>query len=176
METIKIGLVGLGTVGSGVLQMVTQNQDKISNITGRQLSVKTIVVHDINKPRQVNTDNIILTDDLNQIINDPEIKIVVEVMGGIHPAKEVITALLNAKKHVVTANKDLIASAGDELAKIAHDNHCDLVYEASVAGGIPILRTIVNSFAADQILEVKGIVNGTTNYILTQMQQKKLEL
>ncbi|BAP86457.1 homoserine dehydrogenase [Paucilactobacillus hokkaidonensis JCM 18461] len=172
METIKIGLVGLGTVGSGVLQMVTQNQDKISNITGRQLSVKTIVVHDINKPRQVNTDNIILTDDLNQIINDPEIKIVVEVMGGIHPAKEVITALLNAKKHVVTANKDLIASAGDELAKIAHDNHCDLVYEASVAGGIPILRTIVNSFAADQILEVKGIVNGTTNYILTQMQQK----
>lgn len=98
METIKIGLVGLGTVGSGVLQMVTQNQDKISNITGRQLSVKTIVVHDINKPRQVNTDNIILTDDLNQIINDPEIKIVVEVMGGIHPAKEVITALLNAKK------------------------------------------------------------------------------
>lgn len=172
METIKIGLVGLGTVGSGVLQMVTQNQDKISNITGRELSVKTIVVHDVNKPRQVNTDNIFLTDDLNQIIDDPEIKIVVEVMGGIHPAKEIITALLNAKKHVVTANKDLIASAGDELAQIAYDNHCDLVYEASVAGGIPILRTIVNSFAADQILEVKGIVNGTTNYILTQMQQK----
>lgn len=172
METIKIGLVGLGTVGSGVLQMVTQNQAKISNITGRELSVKTIVVHDVTKPRQVNTDNVVLTDDLNQIINDPEIKIVVEVMGGIHPAKEVITALLNAKKHVVTANKDLIASAGDELTKIAHDNHCDLVYEASVAGGIPILRTIVNSFAADQILEVKGIVNGTTNYILTQMQQQ----
>lgn len=172
METIKIGLVGLGTVGSGVLQMVTQNQAKISNITGRKLSVKTIVVHDVNKPRQVNTDNILLTDDLNQIINDPEIKIVVEVMGGIHPAKEVITALLNAKKHVVTANKDLIASAGDELTNIAHDNKCDLVYEASVAGGIPILRTIVNSFAADQILEVKGIVNGTTNYILTQMQQQ----
>lgn len=172
METIKIGLVGLGTVGSGVLQMLTQNQAKISNITGRQLDVKTIVVRDINKPRNVSTDNIMLTDDLNQIINDPEIKIVVEVMGGIHPAKEVITALLNAKKHVVTANKDLIASAGEELAKIAHDNQCDLVYEASVAGGIPILRTIVNSFAADQIMEVKGIVNGTTNYILTQMQHR----
>lgn len=172
METIKIGLIGLGTVGSGVLQMVENNQDKISNITGRRLSVKTVVVHDVNKHRNVNTDNINLTTDLNQIIDDPEIKIVVEVMGGIHPAKEIIAQLLNAKKHVVTANKDLIASEGEELTAIAQNNHCDLMYEASVAGGIPILRTIVNSFAADQILEVKGIVNGTTNYILTQMQQR----
>ncbi|KRM13018.1 homoserine dehydrogenase [Paucilactobacillus suebicus] len=172
METIKIGLVGLGTVGSGVLQMVENNQDKISNITGRKLSVKTIVVRDVHKHRNVDTENIHLTTELDDIINDPEIKIVVEVMGGIHPAKETITALLNAKKHVVTANKDLIASEGEELTSIARKNKCDLMYEASVAGGIPILRTIVNSFAADQITEVKGIVNGTTNYILTQMQQK----
>lgn len=171
MNTIKIGLIGLGTVGTGVLQMVMNNQDKVSNITGQNLSVKTIVVHDVNKPRDVDTGDITVTEDLNAIIDDPEIKIVVEVMGGVHPAKEIIAKVLNAKKHVVTANKDLIASAGEELAAIARENHCDLMYEASVAGGIPILRTIVNSFSADNIIEVKGIVNGTTNYILTQMQQ-----
>ncbi|WP_288531705.1 homoserine dehydrogenase, partial [uncultured Secundilactobacillus sp.] len=171
MEDIKIGLVGLGTVGSGVLQMLTSNQDKIANITGRSLTVKTIVVHNIDKPRTVDLTGIQLTSDLNAIMDDPEIQIVVEVMGGIHPAKEIITQLLQAGKHVVTANKDLIANAGEELATTARDTHTDLMYEASVAGGIPILRTIVNSFAADHILEVKGIVNGTTNYILTQMQQ-----
>lgn len=172
MNTIKIGLIGLGTVGGSVLQMLTENQDKVQNITGQRLSVKTIVVRDTEKHQGTVPEGVSLTSDLDAIINDPEIKIVVEVMGGVHPAKEIITQLLNAKKHVVTANKDLIASAGEELANIARENHCDLMYEASVAGGIPILRTIVNSFAADQILEVKGIVNGTTNYILTQMQRK----
>ncbi|CUS25676.1 homoserine dehydrogenase [Paucilactobacillus oligofermentans DSM 15707 = LMG 22743] len=172
MEKINIGLIGLGTVGSGVLEMISNNQDKISNITGRELIIKTIVVRNVAKHREEVADDILLTDDVNDVINDPDIKIAVEVMGGINPAKQIITDLLNAHKHVVTANKDLIASHGDELAKIAHKNTADLVYEASVAGGIPILRTIVNSFAADEILEVKGIVNGTTNYILTQMQQK----
>lgn len=172
MNEIKLGLVGLGTVGSSVLKMVTENQDKIQNITGRKLSVKTVVVRDIAKHQSDATQHVNLTTDLNAILDDPEIKIVVEVMGGVHPAKEVITQLLSAKKHVVTANKDLIASAGEELAALARKNHCDLMYEASVAGGIPILRTIVTSFAADNITEVKGIVNGTTNYILTQMQRQ----
>ncbi len=115
-------------------------------------------------------EGVTVTDDLTAIVDDPEIKIVVEVMGGVHPAKEIITSRLNHKDK--TANKDLIASAGEELAVIAKQNHCDLMYEASVAGGIPILRTIVTSFAADYITEVKGIVNGTTNFILTQMQRK----
>ncbi|MFC6255248.1 homoserine dehydrogenase [Secundilactobacillus hailunensis] len=172
MDKIKIGLVGLGTVGSSVLKMITENSDKVQNITGRSLSVKTVVIRDVAKHQNQVPAGVTVTTDLNAIINDPEIKIAVEVMGGVHPAKEVITKLLNAKKHVVTANKDLIASAGEELAAIAKNNHCDLMYEASVAGGIPILRTIVTSFAADYITEVKGIVNGTTNYILTQMQRK----
>ncbi|MTV81413.1 homoserine dehydrogenase [Secundilactobacillus folii] len=172
MDDIKIGLVGLGTVGSSVLKMITENQDKVQNITGRRLNVKTIVVRNIAKHQDQVPENVKLTTELADIVNDPEIKIVVEVMGGLHPAKEVITQLLNAKKHVVTANKDLIASAGEELAALARANHCDLMYEASVAGGIPILRTIVTSFAADHITEVKGIVNGTTNYILTQMQRR----
>ncbi|MCH5462880.1 homoserine dehydrogenase [Lactobacillus sp. LC28-10] len=171
MDEIKIGLVGLGTVGSSVLKMVTENSDKVQNITGRNLSIKTVVVKNVAKHQNEVPAGVTVTDDIDKIINDPEIKIVVEVMGGVHPAKEVITALLNAKKHVVTANKDLIASAGEDLATIAKQNHCDLMYEASVAGGIPILRTIVTSFAADYITEVKGIVNGTTNFILTQMQR-----
>lgn len=171
MDEIKIGLVGLGTVGSSVLKMITENSHKVQNITGRNLSIKTVVVRNVAKHQSEVPEGVTVTDDLNTIVDDPEIKIVVEVMGGVHPAKEIITSLLNAKKHVVTANKDLIASAGEELAVIAKQNHCDLMYEASVAGGIPILRTIVTSFAADYITEVKGIVNGTTNFILTQMQR-----
>ncbi|GAX07606.1 homoserine dehydrogenase [Secundilactobacillus silagincola] len=172
MDEIKIGLVGLGTVGSSVLKMITENSHKVQNITGRNLSIKTVVVRNVAKHQQEVPEGVTVTDDLTAIVDDPEIKIVVEVMGGVHPAKEIITSLLKAKKHVVTANKDLIASAGEELAVIAKQNHCDLMYEASVAGGIPILRTIVTSFAADYITEVKGIVNGTTNFILTQMQRK----
>ena len=171
MEEIKLGMVGLGTVGSGVLEMVQKHAAKISAVTGRKLALKTVVVRNLAKHAAI-AQQVHLTTDLNEILTDPEIKIVVEVMGGIHPAKEVITQLLTAHKHVVTANKDLIATEGAELIELARANHCDLLYEASVAGGIPILRTIADSFAADQITEVKGIVNGTTNYILTQMAQQ----
>lgn len=170
MDEIKLGMVGLGTVGSGVLAMVQKHAAKISAVTGRQLVVKTVVVKNPQKHQQV-ADLVHLTTELDDLLNDSEIKIVIEVMGGIHPAKEIIEQMLRAHKHVVSANKDLIATAGQELIALAKQNHCDLMYEASVAGGIPILRTIADSFAADQITEVKGIVNGTTNYILTQMSQ-----
>lgn len=175
METIKIGLIGLGTVGAGVLEIISdpENQAKIENTIGRKLAVKTIVVHNPNKPRPVDTTGINVTTDVDEIVKDPEIYIVVEVMGGIHPANEIIEELLQAGKNVVTANKDLIASNGPKLSSLANANGCDLMYEASVAGGIPILRTITNSFTADQILEVKGIVNGTTNFILTQMRENQ---
>lgn len=168
MKTVKIGLLGLGTVGSGVLQMIQNNEDKVLNVTGRKLTVKTVVVRHPEKHQDVPGD-IKLTTDFNDVLNDDEIQIVVELIGGIHPAEEYIEELLKHNKNVVTANKDLIATKGPHLVALAHDNHCDLMYEASVAGGIPILRTITNSFSADKITEVKGIVNGTTNYILTQM-------
>lgn len=171
METLKVGMLGLGTVGSGVLQMIQNDEDKVFNITGRKLEVKTVMVRDVEKHRDV-ADKVKLTTDLDDILNDDEIHIVVELIGGIHPAKEYISALLKAGKNVVTANKDLIATNGPELTALAHKMKCDLMYEASVAGGIPILRTITNSFSADKISEVKGIVNGTTNYILTQMGQQ----
>lgn len=168
MKTVKIGLLGLGTVGSGVLQMIQNNEDKVLNITGRKLTVKTVMVRHPEKHQDVPAD-IHLVTDINEILDDDEIQIVVELIGGVHPAEEYIEALLKHHKNVVTANKDLIATKGPHLVALAHDNHCDLMYEASVAGGIPILRTITNSFSADKITEVKGIVNGTTNYILTQM-------
>lgn len=171
METIQIGMLGLGTVGSGVLQMIQHNEDKVVNVTGRQLNVKRVLVNHPERHQDV-ADKIELTTSVEDVINDDEIQIVLELIGGIHPAKEYIEAALRNHKNVVTANKDLLATYGPELVKLAHDHHCDLMYEASVAGGIPILRTITNSFAADKITEVKGIVNGTTNYILTQMSQQ----
>lgn len=174
METINIGILGLGTVGSGVVRILQSHADKISSITGRKLKVKTVVVRDMTKKRTVDLDGVTLTDDFEMLINDDSIQMVVEVMGTVEKAREYIKRLLEAGKHVVTANKDLIATHGPELTKLAKEKHCDLFYEASVAGGIPILRTIVNSFAADQIVSVKGIVNGTTNYILTQMNQNNV--
>lgn len=171
METVQVGMLGLGTVGSGVLQMIQNNEDKVANVTGRQLNVKKVLVKHPEHHQKVQGE-IGLTTDIQEIIDDQEIQIVVELIGGIHPAKEYIEMALHSRKNVVTANKDLIATYGPELSKLAHDNHCDLMYEASVAGGIPILRTINNSFSADKITEVKGIVNGTTNYILTQMSQQ----
>lgn len=136
--------------------------------------VKTVVVHNLEKKRDIDLTGIKMTDDINELINDNEINIVVEVMGTVATAKKYIELLLRAGKHIITANKDLIATYGSELAELADQNKCDLFYEASVAGGIPILRTIVNSFAADRIIEVKGIVNGTTNYILTKMSQNNM--
>ena len=171
METVQIGMLGLGTVGSGVLQMIQNNEDKVANVTGRQLNVKKVLVKHPERHQKVQG-GIELTTDIQEIINDQEIQIVVELIGGIHPAKDYIEMALRSRKNVVTANKDLIATYGPELSRLAHDNDCDLMYEASVAGGIPILRTINNSFSADKITEVKGIVNGTTNYILTQMSQQ----
>lgn len=174
MQVIKIGVLGLGTVGSGVVRLLRDHQNKISSITGRKLEIKTIMVHDLNKKRDVDLSGIKLTNQVDDLVNDPEIKIVVEVMGTVEIAKDYVERLLNADKHIITANKDLIATYGSELTELARGNGCDLFYEASVAGGIPILRTIVNSFAADRIIEVKGIVNGTTNYILTQMSQHQV--
>lgn len=174
MRQIGIGLLGLGTVGSGVVRLLQDNKDKISAITGRELVIKRVVVHDPTKKRTVELPDIPVTTDIADMVQDAAVQIVVEVMGTIDPAESYIEQLLRAGKHVVTANKDLIAQKGARLVDIAQQKQRDLMYEASVAGGIPILRTIVNSFAADQILEVSGIVNGTTNYILTQMNQKKV--
>ena len=155
MREIKVGLLGLGTVGSGVLKMIQENGDKITNVTGQRITVKTALVRNPAKHEAV-ADSVTLTTDFAEILNDEEIDIAVELLGGLHPAEEYITALLKQHKHVVTANKDLIAAVGPRLAQLAHDNHCDLMYEASVAGGIPILRTIANSFRPTRSWRSRG--------------------
>ena len=116
-----------------------------------------------------------MTDDWNEILNDDEIRIVIEVMGGIEPAKTYILDAMHAGKHVVTANKDLIAVYGRELLDAAEEQHCDLLFEAAVAGAIPIIRPLKQCLAANEISEVLGIVNGTTNYILTRMFEDQMD-
>ncbi len=135
MKTIDIGILGLGTVGSGVVKILQDNAQKITDITGCKLNVKTVVVRDVTAKRNVDLTGIELTDDFTKLVTDDDIKIVVEVMGTVETARGYIKQLLNAKKHVVTANKDLIAQHGPELSELAKQNHCDLFYEASVAGG-----------------------------------------
>jgi len=173
METISIGLLGLGTVGSGVVKIIENHQDKIMHQVGCPVKVKKILVKNINKERDVELTDIFLTGDANDILDDPEIDVVIEVMGGIEETKNILLKALNNKKQVVTANKDLMAVHGAELLQAASHNNCDLFYEASVAGGIPILRGLVDGLASDRIVKLMGIVNGTTNFILTKMSQQQ---
>ena len=137
------------------------------------MEVSKILVHNLNKQRE-GIDASLLTDNWQEIINDPEIQIVVEVMGGIEPARTMILEALHAGKHVVTANKDLLAAYGKELLDAAEEKHCDLLFEAAVAGGIPIIRPLKQCLAGNEIDEVIGIVNGTTNYILTKMFEENM--
>jgi homoserine dehydrogenase len=171
---IKIGLLGLGTVGSGVVKIIRNHQKELQHQVGCPVHVQKVLLRDVNKRRLVDIEKDLLTTDPDEVINDPEIDVIVEVMGGIEEARKYILQALNNNKHVVTANKDLIALYGSELQDTANRNGCDLYYEASVAGGIPIIRTIIDGLVSDRIQKVMGIVNGTTNYILTQMDQKGL--
>ena len=168
METVKLGMLGLGTVGSGVLEMIENNENKIRNIIGRELSVKTVVVRHPEKHQNAATVTK-LTTKFEEVLNDEEIQIVVELIGGIHPAKEYIEQLLRAHKNVVTANKDLIATHGKELISLAQDKGVAFYYEAAVAGGIPILRTLANSLTSDKVTRILGVLNGTSNFMMTKM-------
>ncbi|MBB6445011.1 homoserine dehydrogenase [Bacillus benzoevorans] len=169
MNEISIGLLGLGTVGSGVVQIIEDHQEKLMYQVGCPIKVKKILVKSLDKERAIEVDPSVLTTDVNDVLFDPEIDIVVEVMGGVEQTKNLLIQALNNKKHVVTANKDLMAVYGSELLTVAAENGCDLFFEASVAGGIPIIRTIVDGLASDRITKMMGIVNGTTNFILTKM-------
>ncbi|MGM0846119.1 MAG: homoserine dehydrogenase [Bacillota bacterium] len=172
MEKISIGLLGLGTVGSGVVKVIRDHQDKLVHGVGCAVQIKKILVQNTAKIREVEVDPKLITIDPKEIVDDPEIDIIVEVMGGVEGTRELLLQALKRKKHVVTANKDLMALHGQELLETASRNGCDLFYEASVAGGIPILRSVADGFASDRIHKIIGIVNGTTNYILTKMSDE----
>jgi len=171
-NNISIGLLGLGVVGSGVIKIIEDHQEKLVHQLGSNVHVKSVLVRNPDKARDIEIDRTFLTANPDDILNDPEIDIIVEVMGGIEEAHKYILKAFENKKHVVTANKDLVALHGVELQEAANKNNCDFYYEASVAGGIPILRGIVDGLASDRIRQVMGIVNGTTNYILTKMNNE----
>lgn len=169
MKGVSIGLLGLGTVGSGVIHIVENHQEELRHQVGVPVTIEKVLVKSLDKKRNIEIDPAKLTTDVEDIILNPEIDVVIEVIGGIEEARNYILTALQNKKHVVTANKDLMALHGAELLKVASENQCDLYYEASVAGGIPIIRSLVDGLSSDKITKMMGIVNGTTNYILTKM-------
>jgi len=171
-KTIRVGMLGLGTVGTGVYKVLTQNADSITSRVGASISVEKIVVNNINKERNIKIAPGVMTNKVEEVLDNPDIDIVVEVMGGIEPAQTYILKALRGGKHVVTANKDLIAEHGKELFDAEKEHHTDLFFEASVAGGIPIIRPLKQCLAANKVSGVMGIINGTTNFILTKMTKE----
>ena len=172
--SVKIALLGFGTVASGVPFLLKENHEKISQAAQSEIEVAKVLVKDEEEKARLlaagNDFNFVTN--IDQIIEDAEVSIVVELMGRIEPAKTFITRALQAGKHVVTANKDLLAVHGAELIAIAKEYGVALYYEAAVAGGIPILRTLVNSLAADKVTRVLGVVNGTSNFMMTKMVEE----
>ena len=172
--SIKIALLGFGTVASGVPFLLKENREKIVQAAHSEIEVAKVLVKDDAKKERLLAagNNFDFVTDVEEILNDPEITILVELMGRIEPAKTFITRALEAGKHVVTANKDLLAVHGAELLEIAQKQNVALYYEAAVAGGIPILRTLVNSLASDKITRLLGVVNGTSNFMMTKMVEE----
>jgi homoserine dehydrogenase len=172
---VRIGLAGLGTVGSGLVAILDRNADWIVRRLGRSITVKTVLVRDLAKPRAVALGSgTTLTTDPDALVNDPDIAIVVELMGGIDAAFALIHKALTAGKHVVTANKALLAERGPELFALAAKKGLGLYYEASCAGAVPIVETLKQSLAGNRIQSIIGILNGTANYILSNMSDKGL--
>lgn len=171
-EPIRVGLMGLGTVGTGVVRLIEEHQEDLVHQTGKPIAIEKILVRDLLKERPLAVDPDLLTNRPEEIVQNDRVDLVVEVMGGIEPTRGYLREALENGKHVVTANKDLMAAHGAELLSIAAQRNCDVYYEASVAGGIPILRALVEGFSSDRITRIVGIVNGTTNYILTEMARK----
>lgn len=177
MKKIGVGLLGLGTVGMGTYQVLKSQQAEMLQKLGVELEIRRIAVKDPNEviSQVEEKDTGILTSDWREVVQDDSVEIVIELMGGLEPAKTCILAALRAGKHVVTANKDLVAVAGRELLDAASEHKCDFLFEAAVAGGIPIIRPMKQCLLGNNITEIMGIVNGTTNFILTKMEQEGME-
>lgn len=166
---LKIAIVGLGNVGTGVAKILTEHPERIVRRAGRPIVIQRAVVRDLQKPRDVALADNVVTTDLHAVLRDPEITVAVELMGGLHPAREVVLSLLEAGKDVVTANKALLHEHGGEIFATARRLGRTVCFEAAVAGGIPIIAAVGQSLAANQIVGLQGILNGTSNYILSEM-------
>ncbi|MBF6056849.1 homoserine dehydrogenase [Thiomicrorhabdus heinhorstiae] len=171
MKPVKIGLLGLGTVGGGTLEILQKTLPEIQGRLGQSIEVVAIAVRDLNRPRSVDTTGIELTDDPMQVVTHPDVEIVVELMGGTGLARDLLSEAIRLGKHVVTANKALIAEFGNELFALAAENNVIVNYEAAVAGGIPVIKAVREGLAANKIEWLAGIINGTGNYILTEMKK-----
>ncbi|WP_439425210.1 homoserine dehydrogenase [Oenococcus alcoholitolerans] len=174
MKKFQIGILGLGTVGTGVIEILREQSENFKKRFGVSFQTKKVLVKNINKKRSVDLQGIELTEKIEDIIGDPDIDIVIELIGGKTIAKKAIIASLEAKKNVISANKDLIADDGRQLADLAEKNNVGFYYEAAVAGAIPILRALENSLDSDRIESINGIINGTSNFILSKMRQQKM--
>jgi homoserine dehydrogenase len=168
-KQINIGIIGLGVVGSGAVRTLQVNGAQISAKVGAQFVIKRVAVKDTAKVRDVELPPNVITNDPIAVTDDPEIDIVCELMGGVEPARTYVERALKNGKSVVTANKEMVAKVGNELMRIAEEKRLDFLFEGSVGGGIPIVQPLKQALAANQFSEVMGIVNGTTNYILTKM-------
>lgn len=170
--TIKIGLLGMGTVGSGVLKILRENKDNIKNKVGTDLSIEKILVRNKSKKRNISFDPELLTESAEDVIANPKIDLIVELIGGEQPAYDYVLSAIENGKSIVTANKLIIAKHGEKILNKAREHGVQISYEGSVAGGIPIIRPLKESLAASRIKDIYGILNGTTNYILTRMTEK----
>lgn len=172
-DSVNIGLLGLGIVGSGVAKAIMEKSHQFKNVSGKELLVKKVLIRDPEKQRMYKPQDGLLTTNPEDIIDNPDIDIIVEVMGGLRPANEYIKRSILAGKHVITANKELIANHGPELLSLAQKQKVHLMFEASVAGGTPIIAPLLRDLAANEILAIHGIINGTTNYILSKMAEEE---
>ncbi|MFW5698053.1 MAG: homoserine dehydrogenase [Fimbriimonadaceae bacterium] len=168
-DTIKVGMLGFGTVGQGTYQMLADNHQEIAAKVGRPMEITKIAVRDGSKRRSLPAE--MFTTDVNEILDDPEIQVVLELMGGVDTALDAVEKCMQVRKHVVTANKELIAKHGARLVSIARDRELDLHFEAAVGGGIPLVQPLKHQLAGNRLNKMMGILNGTCNYILTQMSE-----
>jgi homoserine dehydrogenase len=172
VQSVKIGVLGLGTVGSGTVNVLQRNIKDITRRAGRDIEITHAAVRDLNSPTQCSTDGISVTDDAMELVNNPDIQVIVELIGGTGIAHDLVLQAIENGKHVVTANKALIAIHGNELFAKAQEKGVTIAFEAAVAGGIPIIKAMREGLAANQIEWMAGIINGTGNFILTEMRDK----
>ncbi len=171
-SVVKVGVLGCGNVGAALVQLISDRGDEIEARTGVRLEITRVAVRSLSRKRPIHLGDDVLTRDAAQVVADPEVDVVVEVIGGIEPARELILQALAAGKPVVTANKELLANHGAELFEAASAGQVDLLFEAAVAGGIPIMRPLRESLVGEDVRRIMGIVNGTTNFILTRMSEE----
>ncbi len=175
MKTINVGLIGFGTIGAGVAKILSDNQEIIQKRLGAAVRLAKIADLDIETDRGVQVEEGVLTTSVDDILDNPEIDIVIELIGGYDPARAFILKALNNGKHVVTANKALLAKHGDELFGAVDEKGLSIGFEASIGGAIPIIRSIREAFVANRIQSFEGIVNGTANYILSKMSDENCD-